>query len=124
MTVVLALVCALLVVLNAVTARAYRRRLRIRRELADEVLARLRTIMVQHDAFCRDYRDASARLQASYADALAQAEQRWAGQLAEVRREHEDSLDRLRVQQAAALARLQRGLPQPRVLRLEGDQRP
>jgi len=129
----LSVTCVLLAGFTVVMARYYRRRLRIRRDVTDRVLAQTRQIAAQHEVYCQEYqamtterqqqyRELSTRLEASYTDALARAEQRWSRQLSAVQHDYDASLSRLRAQQSTALARLQRQLPQPEVLRLHGDQ--
>ncbi|MFC1411779.1 hypothetical protein ACEZCY_21215 [Streptacidiphilus sp. N1-12] len=123
----LSVTCLLLLALTQLMGLSHRRRLRARREEILRLLAANRRIVAQceaeREAERRRYEELSARQRASHAEALNCAEQRWDRLLAEIQGDFIATLRRVRLRQSTALARLQRGLPQPEVLRLHGTQR-
>ncbi|MFC1408350.1 hypothetical protein ACEZCY_03520 [Streptacidiphilus sp. N1-12] len=106
--------CLAAVALGALaTALLYRRRLRACRRRCERMSAEHRQL----------YTQTLVALDAA-TESLAAAEAQWRQSLERIQHSYDDNLEQLRVKQATALARLQIRLPQPRTLRLHGDEQP
>jgi hypothetical protein len=122
--VALGVLCATMTVIDRVVLRAYRQRVDHSCRLVDEYRALLRESDASIADIQKRYDALTVRKQAAHDHALAELRSIHTASLADLERRYQDSVEGIHTRYAAALVRLQGHMPQPKVLRLHGSQKP